>query len=515
MRIACPHFSISIRQHSKGQSAVAGAAYQSGERLFSEYDNKTKNYRYKSDEVVAKDIVLPPNAPKAYADRQTLWNAVEKSEKQWNAQLARGIIIALPIEIPREQYEQLIREYCQKQFVDQGMIADYAIHDKGDGNPHAHLMLTMRAIDEHGEWMPKSKKVYDLDENGKRIRLSSGTYKTHKENTVDWNDRGKAEAWRTAWAEIVNNYLERSGRPERIDLRSYVRQGKMEAPTVHLGPAVAHMEQKGVQTQIGDYNRSIQAHNKLLQQIKKLLKSLVDWLKNTKKEISKQAAPEKQQPTISDFVRKYIELRRQGRVDWGQKSKQTATIHDLKFEASVFRWMTDHAIYTLDDFEAFVAGKQEIFSRLNAADKKIKKLQTALRHMENHEKYQPVYAQSKRGFKLIREKYAEAHKAEIEDYIKAVRYMKANEIQPADQEKMKARLAELEAEKKDILTALNKEDIDPEMISRIRHCIQTVINAGEMPEHEATIDEQLRRPLPQPSKTELPKNSEKDQPNIT
>lgn len=146
---------------------------------------KTKNYSYKSGEVLAKGILLPPNAPPEYADRQALWNAAEKVEGQWNAQLARGIIMALPIELPKNEYEALIRDYCREQFVSRGMIADFAIHDKGDGNPHAHILLTMRAMNENGKWLPKARKVYDLDENGERIRLPSGEWKSHKENTVD------------------------------------------------------------------------------------------------------------------------------------------------------------------------------------------------------------------------------------------------------------------------------------------------------------------------------------------
>ena len=100
-KISCPHFEIKIRQRSKRQSAVAGAAYQSGEKLFSEYDQRSKSYAYKSSEVLAKGIILPVNTPPEYADRQTLWNAVEKSEKQWNAQLCRGIIMAIPREAHR------------------------------------------------------------------------------------------------------------------------------------------------------------------------------------------------------------------------------------------------------------------------------------------------------------------------------------------------------------------------------------------------------------------------------
>ena len=98
-------------------------------------------------------------------------------------------MLSIPREIPPDQYAALVRDFCNQQFVSKGMCVDFAIHDKGDGNPHAHVMLTMRAMDEHGKWLPKSRKVYDLDENGERIKLPSGRWKSHKEDTVDWNDR--------------------------------------------------------------------------------------------------------------------------------------------------------------------------------------------------------------------------------------------------------------------------------------------------------------------------------------
>ena len=245
----CPHFDIKIVQRSNRQSAVASAAYQSGERLFSEYDQKQKYYSHKS-EIVHTEIMLPPHAPPEYADRNTLWNSAEAQEKQWNSQLARRFVLAIPREIPPEQYAGLIRDYCREFFVSKGMIADFAIHDKGDGNPHAHILLTMRAMDEKGRWLPKSRKVYDLDKNGERIRLPSGRWKSHKENTVDWNDRKYAEIWRQGWADTANRYLEANDRPERLDLRSYARQGIEQIPTVHMGPAACQMEKKGIQTNI-------------------------------------------------------------------------------------------------------------------------------------------------------------------------------------------------------------------------------------------------------------------------
>ena len=204
-----PHFNIKITQRSKGKSAVAGAAYQAGEKLFSEYDQKTKNYTCKK-EVVYTEIMLPPNAPPEYADRAALWNSVEEIEKQWNSQLARRFVAALPREVPMELLPQMVKEYCEEHFVSKGMCCDFAIHDPDPPghNPHCHFMLTMRAIDENGKWLPKSRKVYDLDENGERIKLPSGRWKSHKEDTVDWNEQYHAEEWRHGWEVVQNKYLE-------------------------------------------------------------------------------------------------------------------------------------------------------------------------------------------------------------------------------------------------------------------------------------------------------------------
>ena len=179
----CPHNEISIVQRSQQQSAIAAAAYQSGEKLFCEYDQQVKHYPEKRG-IVHNEILLPANAPQKYADRNTLWNAAEAVEKQWNSQLARRWVLTIPREIPPDQYAVLVREFCEQQFVSKGMIADFAIHDPHPPghNPHAHVMLTMRAMDEHGKWLPKSRKVYDLDENGERIKLPSGRWKSHKED---------------------------------------------------------------------------------------------------------------------------------------------------------------------------------------------------------------------------------------------------------------------------------------------------------------------------------------------
>ena len=274
-----PHLEIRIVQRSKGSSAVAGAAYQAGEKLFSEYDQKMKNYLYKK-EVVYTEVMLPTNAPPGYADRATLWNAAEEVEKQWNSQLARRFVVALPREAPTEMYPQMMQEYCQEHFVSKGMCCDFAIHDPDPPghNPHCHIMLTMRAIDENGKWLPKSRKVYDLDENGERIRLPSGNWKSHKEDTVDWNEQYHAEEWRHGWELVQNKYLELAGSPERVDMRSYERQGLDKIPTVHMGAAVCALERKGIETNIGNLNRDIKAANRMMNAIRSTIQNLRNWI---------------------------------------------------------------------------------------------------------------------------------------------------------------------------------------------------------------------------------------------
>ena len=186
------HIPVSIIKRSEGRSAVAAAAYRSGTRLTNEWDGLTHDYTRKGG-VVHAEIMLPAHAPRSFADRYTLWNSVEQVEKARDSQLAREIEAALPRELTREQQLALVRAYVKDNFVDKGMCADFAIHDKGTGNPHVHIMLTVRPLKENGAWGAKCRKAYDLDENGKRIPDGKGGWKNHREDTTDWNDKGNVE----------------------------------------------------------------------------------------------------------------------------------------------------------------------------------------------------------------------------------------------------------------------------------------------------------------------------------
>lgn len=188
----------------------------------------------KSGGIVHAEILLPTNAPPELGERKNLWNSVELFEKQKDAQLARDIEIALPVELDRKAQLELVRAYVNDTFVSVGMCADFALHDKGKGNLHAHVLLTLRPLKEDGTWGEKCRKEYDLDENGQRIRSESGAYKSHRVDSTDWNDRGKAELCRSAWADYVNRSLEQNGIKERVDHRSYKRQGIDKIPPVPL-----------------------------------------------------------------------------------------------------------------------------------------------------------------------------------------------------------------------------------------------------------------------------------------
>ena len=329
-----PHLNIKIVQRSKGKSAVAGAAYQAGEKLFSEYDQQWKNHTYKK-EVVYTEIMLPANAPPEYADRATLWNSVEEVEKQWNSQLARRFVVALPREVPLEMCPQMLKEYCEEHFVSKGMCCDFAIHDPDPPghNPHCHIMLTMRAIDENGKWMPKSRKVYDLDENGERIKLPSGRWKSHKEDTVDWNEQYHAEEWRHGWEVIQNKYLELAGSPERVDMRSYARQGIDVIPTVHMGAAVSAMERKGIETNIGNLNRDIKSANSLMAAIRKTIKSLLAWIADVSEATKEALAEMKEQnasPTLAGLLNEYLNVRKEERRDWSRYGQNKGSLADVQ-----------------------------------------------------------------------------------------------------------------------------------------------------------------------------------------
>ena len=282
--MAIYHCSCKIISRGQGRSAVGAAAYRSGEKLYNEYDGIEHDYTKKGG-VVYSEIMLCENAPKEYQDRQTLWNAVEQIEKSSKAQLAREYEVALPVELSREEQIKLVRDFAKENFVDNGMCVDFSIHDKEDGNPHAHIMLTTRPIEQDNSWGVKQKKEYILDKNGqKQYDKKKQTYKCKTVKTTNWDSKEFLQRSRESWAEKVNQELEKKSLPQRIDHRSLKEQGIDRVPTIHEGGA-RKLEKRGIKTDRGKINREIKTANGQMQTIDILTKQTQKEIINIREDI--------------------------------------------------------------------------------------------------------------------------------------------------------------------------------------------------------------------------------------
>ena len=460
---------------------VGAAAYQSGDKLYSEYEHEWKSGDH-LERIIHKEILLPPNAPEKFRDRATLWNAVDASEAKATAQTARRIIMALPKELTQEQNIELIRNYCQTSFVDRGMIADFAVHDDEEGNPHAHVLLTMRSINEQGEWNPKTRTEFILDENGERIQTANGKFKRRCVSWDGWNDRGNCEIWRHEWEVMQNAALEKAGREERIDMRSFERQGIELAPTVHLGPTAFALEKKGIHTELGDHNRAVKLINALFTAIKNKLKALREWLTELTEIISDHEKLESpgDYPLLSVLMA-YYDLRDKERWDWNYGARNKGGINDLKEKASVFTFLRENDIYSINDFGRLLnstsskirgmkSEKKAKEQRIRDIDDIIDAVKTLKELNPIREKYDSIH------FKSAKEKYGKEHEAELSRIKKANRLLhKLNVTLPINSKTLRAESAQLRAEVEAMLPELEsvKAELDKQM--KIRSHVRKVL----------------------------------------
>ena len=325
--MAIYHLEAKMVSRGAGRSAVAAAAYLSCSRLLNEYDGVQHDYTRKQG-LGWRQVFLPATAPAEWQDREILWNAVEETETAKDSRLAREFVAALPIELSREEQIQLLQDFIKEQFVADGMCADAAIHDPypPGHNPHAHILLTVRPLDEKGKWQYKTEKEYlcvkDGEERGftaaefkqaqadgweKQYQYKVGKKKVYmapsaaqaqdyervskypkstkygRQNPITerWNSDEQLVLWRAAWADVANRHLERTGHEERIDHRSHAERGLLERPTVHEGVVARAMEKKGIISDRCELNRQIKADNALLRELRGQVKKLAQAVKNT------------------------------------------------------------------------------------------------------------------------------------------------------------------------------------------------------------------------------------------
>ena len=401
---------------------MASAAYRSGEKLHSEYYGEDSDYTNKGG-VICSEIFLPPHVPREYADRETLWNAVEKVEKGKKAQLAYSFDISFQNEFTQEENIALARQFLTEHFVSRGMIVDFAVHspDKEDGgisNPHFHVMCPIRPLDEHGRWGNKQRREYVLDEHGERIRDEAGNYVFNAVPTTDWGSPETLEHWRQAWADLCNQKFAEKSLDCQIDHRSYERQGIEQIPTVHEGPSVRAMEAKGIRTDKGDLNRWIRKTNAMLREAKQKIAALIGWMKDVKAELSNP-----QPPTLNDLLALHCANRNKGA--YSNKAKNA----NLQRYAEAFSFLQSKNLYTVDDLENTLHAMQNKIDTLkksaSAKQSRIKELDELFRMAQYYVDGKPV-ADKLRSirFEKSRQKYKSEHDDTLRTFYMAERKMK-------------------------------------------------------------------------------------------
>ena len=467
--MAIYHLCIKIISRGKGKSAVAASAYRSGEKIKNEYDDILHDFTRKGG-IAHTEILLPQNAPQEFLDRGTLWNSVEKIEKSKNSQLAREIEVALPKELDREKQINLVREYVKENFIKVGMCADIALHDKNDGNPHCHILLTMRPLNEDTTWGAKSKKEYILDENGEKVKLKNGNYKTRKINTTDWNEQDKAEEWRKAWADITNKYLEENSIQDKVDHRSYQRQGIEQIPTIHLGVSATQMEKKGIATDRGNINREIKHQNMILREISRRIKALLNWIRGIGKE--EKAENENTKSTLppkENLLSIFENLIR-----------KNADNHNADLEKYIesYQLLKEKNITSLSELKESITDLRDknykTTRALNDTEKKIDDRTQLIDQSEKYLKYKDTYKVYTKLKKSKQEDFYNEHTAELILFESAKKYLKEHlgESKTLAISKWKTEVTTLKKEKKSLYNQILEIREEVEQAEKVKTCIE-------------------------------------------
>ena len=477
------HFTVDQMKRSEGQSAIASAAYRSGERLYSEYYGEYSDYTRKGG-VICSDILLPSHAPPEFADRQTLWNAVELVERGKKAQLAYSFEIALQNEFTIEENIALARQFLLDNFVSRGMTVDVAFHEKetedgGLPNPHFHFLCPMRPMNPDGTWGFKQHRVYRLDEDGNRIRDQNGKFLFDAVPTTDWGSPETLEHWRKAWADVCNAKFEEKGLDVRIDHRSYLRQGVDLLPTVHEGAAVRAMEKKGIRTEKGEFNRWIKATNAVIRDIKKKITLLFDWIAEAKAELAKPQAP-----NLVSLLNAYYTSRRAGA--YSQKGK----VSNLKEMNETFNYLRANGIYSLEDLEHRVsehsAATESLKKTLDEQTARMKAIKQLYDSSAAFQSLKPVYdGLQKIKFEKPRAKYKAEHEAELKQFYAARRKLTGEFPDgKVDMKKLSDEYDELEQAHETTYGEFKAVRDDLHRLWKVKSCVDTAARFNERTEEQ-------------------------------
>ena len=370
--MAIYHMQAKVVSRGSGRSAVAASAYMSCSRMYNDYDGIQHDYTRKQ-RLIYQEVMLPPMAPSKWNDREQLWNAVEETEKTKDSRLAREFVVALPIELDKDSNISLLQNFIQKNFVDMGMCADFAIHDTDGHNPHAHILLTVRPLNENGTWQYKTEKEYlcikDGEEKGftasefkdaqkegweKQYRYKAGKKKVYltpsaaqekgyeridkhpkstrygRQNPISeqWNSEEQLCLWRANWADAVNKMLALNQINAAIDHRSFAAQGITEQPTIHEGYIAQNMEKKGMIADRCEINRRVRADNRILRELKTQIKKLVQAVEKSIPVIAETLEAIRNHMIFTQYHLLHNEMQKEVIHDWMQHFRPILNKYD-------------------------------------------------------------------------------------------------------------------------------------------------------------------------------------------
>ena len=370
--MAIYHMQAKVVSRGSGRSAVAASAYMSCSRMYNDYDGIQHDYTRKQG-LIYQEVMLPPMAPLEWNDREQLWNAVEENEKTKDSRLAREFVVALPVELDKDSNISLLQDFIKKNFVDMGMCADFAIHDTDGHNPHAHILLTVRPLNENGTWQYKTEKEYlcikDGEEKGftasefktaqkqgweKQYRYKVGKKKEYLTSSVaqekgyeridkhpkssrygrqnpiseQWNSDEQLCIWRANWADAVNKMLARNQINATIDHRSFADQGITEQPTIHEGYIAQNMEKKGMIADRCEINRQIRADNQMLRELKTQISKLAQAVKNSIPVIAETMETIRNHMIFTQYHLLHNEMQKEVIHDWMQHFRPILNKYD-------------------------------------------------------------------------------------------------------------------------------------------------------------------------------------------
>ena len=370
--MAIYHMQAKVVSRGSGRSAVAASAYMSCSRMYNDYDGIQHDYTRKQG-LIYQDVMLPPMAPLEWNDREQLWNAVEENEKTKDSRLAREFVVALPVELDKDSNISLLQDFIKKNFVDMGMCADFAIHDTDGHNPHAHILLTVRPLNENGTWQYKTEKEYlcikDGEEKGftasefktaqkqgweKQYRYKVGKKKEYltssaaqekgyeridkhpkssrygRQNPISeqWNSDEQLHIWRANWADAVNKMLARNQINAAIDHRSFAAQGITEQPTIHEGYIAQNMEKKGMIADRCEINRRVRADNRILRELKTQIKKLVQAVEKSIPVIAETLEAIRNHMIFTQYHLLHNEMQKEVIHDWMQHFRPILNKYD-------------------------------------------------------------------------------------------------------------------------------------------------------------------------------------------